>query len=140
VSEASGERIGKRADSVGFRETVKEYFGFLVTEAGFLGPEIQSDRAFYYSPEVSIEVVYDEHSRYAMTIASGIVDERNVRAELSCLYVRAGLGPAQRVGSSARTSHALRKALVGQAAALRELMPMLKSEVRNRLLLECHRR
>jgi hypothetical protein len=50
--------VGKRAASVGFREAVLEYFGFLVAEMGFLGPEFHHGGAFFYSPQVSIEVLY----------------------------------------------------------------------------------
>jgi hypothetical protein len=60
------------------------------------------------------------------------------RAELSCLYIRAGRGPAQDVVWSAGTLHALVKALDFQAAAVRKILPVLKGEGAGKLLRECH--
>jgi hypothetical protein len=129
-----------RAAAVGFPDAVREQFVFLVNEMGFLGPEYSSDGAAFSSPNISFEIHYDKLERNVTTFARGMVGEHQVYAELSCLYVQAGIGPAQHVGISARTRHALRKTLAAQAAAVRELLPWLRGEARDDLLLSCHGR
>jgi hypothetical protein len=132
--------ISQRAAAVGFPEAVRELFGFLVDEMGFLNPEFHYDSASFHSPEMSIVVSYDKLERNVTTYASGMVGEHQLHAELSCLYVQTGLGPAQHVGISAQTRHALRKTLTAQAAAVRKLLPMLRGKSRDDLLSSCHGR
>lgn len=121
-----------------FGDEVKLRFRFLVDQEGFLGPEEGGDEIAYHAPNLAIRVALDQRERSALTLVNGEVDGFTARAELSCLYVRAGLGPAQDVVWSAGTLHALAKALDSQAAAVRKILPMLKSEAATKLLRECH--
>lgn len=127
--------------SASFAEIALGEFIFLLQGRGFMGPEVGDAAIFYYSPAVSIEILYDSRSKYVQTFVTGLVRERYLRAELSCLYVTAGLGPAQDIGWSAGKVHALEKSLRSQARALRTLLPMLKrGGRRDELLVGCHGR
>jgi hypothetical protein len=125
-----------------FGDEARQRFQFLVDQEGFLGPEVDGDGDLaYHAPNLTIMVTLDQRDRYAMTLINGeIADGFTARTELSCLYKQAKLGPAQHVVWSAGTVHALVKALESQAAALRKLMPVLKSDARTQLLRECHGR
>jgi hypothetical protein len=92
------------AESHVFRQSVLEHFEFLVTELGFVGPELHRYGACYYSPDVSIEIIpYDAAGHYVETFATAMVGERRLRAELSCLYIRAGQGGRNRAGTQSFT-------------------------------------
>ncbi|MFS8098595.1 hypothetical protein LFM09_15800 [Lentzea alba] len=130
----------KRPASVAraFEDEVRQRFGFLVDQEGFLGPEVRPGGFAYHAPNCTVSVLLDERHRQALTYVGGEVDGYTASARLSCLYATAGLGPAQHVVWSAGTTHALVKALDSQVAALRKLLPVLKGEQRTKLLDECH--
>jgi hypothetical protein len=125
-----------------FWSEVEQELAFLEAE-GFAGPvfdERSRDSALYASRDLAIEVGYvgGREPSIATTVWS---DDREQRADLSCLYVEAGLGPPQEVGgTSPRTSHSLHKAIASEAAAIRKLLPLLKdSSPRRALLARCDR-
>ncbi|MCP2250958.1 hypothetical protein [Lentzea aerocolonigenes] len=131
----------KRSGTVAraFGDEVKQRFRFLVDEEGFLGPEEDGNGFLaYHAPNLAITMVLDQRSRYARTLVDGGADGFAARTELTCLYVHAGLGPAQHVVWSAGTMHALMKALDSQVVALRKILPMLRGEGAAKLLRECH--
>lgn len=133
--------VGKRSATVAraFGDEVKQRFRFLVDQEGFLGPEEYEGAVAYHAPNLTIKVVLNRRDRYALTLINGeLAGGFAARTTLSCLYVRAGLGPAQHVVLSAGTLHALLKALDSQAAAMRKILPILKSEAVAKLLRECH--
>lgn len=122
-----------------FERCLTEEFEFLTSNLGFLGPERQPGVAVYYSPGLSIEVAMDPRDG-VLTLLVGQVGEHTYRAELSCLYVAAGLGPAQDVHRTARTTHTLSKSLASQSCALSALLPHLTEPRREKLLRTCHGR
>jgi hypothetical protein len=131
----------KRSESVAraFGDEVKQRFRFLVDQEGFLGPgEDRNGFLAYHAPNLAITMVLDQRSRYAKTLVDSEIDGFAASAELKCLYVHAGLGPAQHVVWSAGTMHALMKALDSQVVALRKILPMLRGEGAAKLLRECH--
>jgi hypothetical protein len=129
------------AESQVFRDSVLEHFEFLVTELGFVGPELHRFGASYYSPDLSVEIVpYDAAGQYVETFASAMVGERRLRAELSCLYIRAGLSAAKPGPRPNGKPYAVSKAFARQAEALRELLPLLRGPTRNSLLSRCNGR
>jgi hypothetical protein len=129
------------AESQVFRDSVLEHFEFLVTEFGFVGPELHRYGASYYSPDISIEIIpYDAAGQYVETFASATVGERRMRAELSCLYIRAGLSATKPGPRPNGKPYAVSKAYARQAEALRELLPLLTGSDRDALLLGCHGR
>lgn len=130
----------KGAAAPAFRAAVLENFEFLVGEAGFVGPEYHTAGVTFHSPGFAIEVLYDGRENYVVTFVAGMVGDRLVRAELSCLYVESGLGPAQRVPWAGRTTHAVTKSVAAQAVATRALLPILAGPERDALLLRCHAR
>jgi hypothetical protein len=122
------------AESKVFRESVLEHFDFLVSEFGFVGPELHRFGAFFYAPEISVELVpYNESGAFVETFATGMVGERHLRAELSCLYLHAG----PRTNGRPST---VPKSFPRQAAALRELLPLFRGPERDRILSLCHGR
>jgi hypothetical protein len=121
-----------------FNDEVKRRFRFLVDQEGFLGPEAGDGEIAYHWPNLTISVVLDQRERYALTLVNGEVDGFTARTVLSCLYRRAGLGPAQDVRSSAGTLHTLAKSLDSQAEAVRKILPALRSDAAAQLLRECH--
>lgn len=125
----------RKRDEV-FKESVQEAFSFLLDE-GFFGPEFHEFGAYFYSPSISFEVMFDLKHRDVITLARATIDDRDVQAELSCLYVESGIGPAQDVGRASRTSYAVRKSIFEQAEATRRVLPKLKGESRDKLLLAC---
>ena len=129
------------AESQVFRDSVLEHFEFLVTELGFVGPELHRFGACYYSPDISIEIVpYDAAGHYVETFASATVGERRLRGELSCLYIRAGLSAAKPGPRPNGKPYAVSKAFARQAEALRELMPVLTGPQRDAVLARCNGR
>lgn len=126
--------------SVLFVDLVRERFEFLISEKGFGGPEVLPGWVIYHSANLSIEVGYDDRASYVTTFACARVGERTLRAELSCLNARAGLGPAQEVGWAAGTSHAMTKSLDSQAHVTRRILDVLVGEKRDYLLASCHGR
>jgi hypothetical protein len=122
-----------------FSDAARRYFNFL-SDHGFVESRVDGFRLLCASSELAVEVLYDDRDRHVFTVVDAFVGKRNPRAELSCLYVEAGLGPAQRIHSVARSQRLLERALASQAAALRELLPTLTGSGGSELLLRCHGR
>ncbi len=134
-----GQLVGRQQVLNAFDEVTAAAFEYLISSLGFLGPERQPGVVIYHSPIVSVEVALDPRDG-VLTLVSGQVGEHYYRAELSCLYVQAKLGPAQDVSRSARTTHALTKSLSSQSGALRAVLPCLNGPERGELLRSCHGR
>lgn len=133
--------MGEKAPNIdAIRKAIETYFGFLLDIEGFDGSEYRPDGTVFHLRGFSVEVLYEERERYIVSLVSKVIDYKYVRAEVSCLYVEGGLGPAQRVGWDARTSHALKKSLNSQARAVRELLPWLRESAYDSLFLVCSRR
>ena len=113
-------------------------FDFLIAE-GFLPGPSENHCLRYTSSAFAIEVFYDDRDGRVITLVDGYVAECP-RAGLICLFVEAGLGPAQRIREIARSKKTLRSALQSQAAALRELLPELTGPRASDLLWECRGR
>src|SRR5690349_10831686 len=105
--------MGKGVDLARFREEVEARFGFL-SEHGFAGPVAEGGTVEYVCERLSVRVTYGGHQHELLTTVSAM----GLHAGLSCLYVEAGLGPAQAIGGIARSVHSLEKTVVSQAAAL----------------------
>lgn len=127
------------ARSESFRGHVMQFFGFLVDEFAFVGPELHPYGASFHSPDLTIDLLpYDAAGHYVETFAVARVGERTLRAGLSCLYLHAGLGARGRRLSPRGTPYAISRAFPQQAAALRELLPLLRED--DALLVVCHGR
>lgn len=130
----------KRDTESEFGVLVNEAFAFLVDDGEFLGPERQEGGCFYYSPALSVEVRLDPREHAVITLLSGMVGDRHLRAELSCLYAQASLGPVQHIRRAARSSHSMQRSIASQAGALRSLLPIVTGSDKARLLEACHGR
>jgi hypothetical protein len=114
-------------------------FDFLLAE-GFVAGSSEGHRLLYSSSRVAIEVLYDGRDGRVITLVDAYEGDRNPRAGLVCLFVEAGLGPAQRIREIARSKKSLRPVLESQAVALRQLLPELRGQHASGLLLRCHGR
>ncbi|GAB3399363.1 hypothetical protein [Flindersiella endophytica] len=133
--------MSSRVRLADFRERARHWFGFLATDLGFVGPEVHESGVFYHGSEVSLDVILDERERYVLTFVCRNIGETYVRAELSCLFVECGLGPAQRIGQAALTRHSLEKSLREQAEATQTVLDRLKGAPdRDELLRKCYGR
>jgi hypothetical protein len=120
-------------------ETVERY-AFLCELLGYEGPEVADDLIGYHSASCSIYVMHDDSDKSVITVVSRRVGEATRRAELSCLYVSGGIGPAQAVKTGARNSRMVAEAVAAQAKALELVLPLL-DEARGKDLMEaCHGR
>jgi hypothetical protein len=72
-----------------------------------------------------VEVRLDPREHAVITLVSGMVEDRHLRGELSCLYAEASLGPVQHVRRAARTAHSTQRSIASQAEALRVLLPFV---------------
>ena len=133
-------KFGRRAQSAWLRGRVEAAFGFLVAERGFIGPEVHDAGLTYHSPNVAIDILYDEREQSVEALACREVGETYICARLSCLIVEAHLGAAQDVKTAARTTHALDLALASQADVLRRLLIPLEGDARDDLMRACHAR
>jgi hypothetical protein len=140
ASQTKPPRPGHRARSAWLSDRVEAAFRFLVAEYGFFGPEVHDQGLTYYSPIVSIEIVYDERAQDVEALACRQVGDRYIRARVSCLIVEAQLGPAQEVKTVARTTHGLDVALASQATAVRHLLAPLAGPEGDALLRSCRAR
>jgi hypothetical protein len=130
----------KRDAESEFGILVNEAFAFLVDGEGFVGPERQEGGCFYYSPALSVEVRLDRREHVVITLLGGMVEDRHLRAELSCLYAEASLGPVQHIRRAARSNHSLQRSITSQAEALRSVLPKVTGPDKVRLLKACHAR
>jgi len=122
-----------------FNELAPPAFAFLCSEFGMIGPTKGNDSVLFDSPDFSIAIGLDGRDGIRVDFAARIAS-REYRASLACLYVESGLGPAQAVRTTARSSHTLQQSLASNAAALRELLPRLNGDRRIALLAACHGR
>jgi hypothetical protein len=129
--------VKKFFDQSIFRERCTPPFSFL-SDLGFAGPYGDDYQLLYVSDQHSVEVHFDDADGRVVTIIEGTAGHRNPRAGLICLYVAAGLGPAQHIREIGRTSSTLDSALESQAAALRRLLPILEGADGGPLLVQCN--
>jgi hypothetical protein len=122
-----------------FVREAQEHFGVLVDE-GFVSTSDDEYRCLFSGPEFAVEVLFDDRDGRTVVIVDAFVGERNVRASLQCLYVEAGLGPAQDMAEIARSRKAVSATLNSQAAALQRLLPVLSSPDAKEHLFACHGR
>ena len=80
-----------------FLARAEESFEFLTEANGFLGPEHRPDGLAYHSQTLEIDVLFDRREQVIVTLVRAMVEELRLRAELSCLYAEATLGPVQDV-------------------------------------------
>lgn len=131
--------VKKFFDPPSFHERCTPRFAFLA-DLGFAGPYVEGYRVLFVSGQHSVEVHFDDADGRVVTIVEGAVGHRNPRAGLICLYVAAGLGPAQHIREIGRTSSTLDSALKSQADALRRLLPVLEGDAGEPLLIHCNGR
>ncbi|GIF24001.1 hypothetical protein BJ973_004614 [Actinoplanes tereljensis] len=123
-----------------FNAEAIEQYKFLSEALGFAGPDISDGLIGYHSAGYSILVIYDNYEKSAITVVTRRVGDATRRAELSCLYASAGLGPAQDVKGSARTSRLVAAAIATQVKALKLVLPLLDGPTGNDLMNACHAR
>jgi hypothetical protein len=122
-----------------FDDAARRYFAFLL-ERGFVGPDVKEYRLLFTSQRLSVNVLYDDSDGRVITLIEAIVGDRNPIAGLQCLYVEAGLGPAQRIRDIARSAGTLDTALASQSSALQELIPVIEGVRGAAVLIKCHGR
>lgn len=124
-----------------FTDEACRQFDFLVAEHDLAGPLREpvaaSDRrplsleVRYVSPSLTVTAALILGFGGEEEVDTGLVlrtaDER-IAAGVHQVAVAAGLGPAQRISRSARTATQMRGSLAAQAAALRQLVPLLDGE------------
>jgi hypothetical protein len=136
------------ADQVdAFRAEATVAFGFLVAEAGFIGPEdfasaLVTSGLRLHRSGLHVEVVFfDGHEPEVATVIVWVApDGARIRASLECLYVAAGCGPVQDVPGSAPTRRAMLKRVQQHAVALRRLLPLLASPEIGQMMSRCRGR
>lgn len=129
--------VTKFFDPPSFHERCRPQFAFL-SDLGFAGPYVDGYQLLFVSGQHSVEVHFDDADGRVVTIVEGAVKDRNPRAGLICLYVAAGLGPAQHIREIGRTSSTLDSALKSQADAFGRLLPILKDDDAGQLLIRCN--
>lgn len=129
--------MGRYVDTPDFVAEAARQFDFLVGE-GFVPHSSDGHRLLYSSAAFAVEVLYDARDGRVLTVIDAHVGERNPRANLMCLFVEAGLGPAQEIREIARSPKLLGPVLESHAVALRALLPELNGPRAADLLLECH--
>lgn len=129
--------MAKYVDSSVFLAAAAVEFDFLLGE-GFVAGASEGYRRLYVSAAFSVEVMYDDRDGRVITIVDAHVGQRNPRAGLTCLFVEAGHGPAQRIREIARSPKQISPVLLSQATALRDLLPELTGPPAPALLLKCH--
>ena len=130
--------MSKYAHENDFSSEVERAFAFL--KPAFVGPEKEHYSLYYSNGLIGIYVGFDDRDGRVITGRRAQVGERNVNASLQCLYVAAGLGPAQDVRDTARSRKQLSGAIDSQATALRTLLPILEGPTGANLLGGCHGR
>lgn len=119
-------------------EVAKAFHHLLAT--GFVAAPPEDYRLLFTSGKYSVEVLFDDRDGRVITLVDAYVGRRNPRSGLQCLYVEAGLGPAQSISDIARSARSLRLAVASQASALRELLPILETDRGPALMLACNGR
>ncbi|MCY1141558.1 hypothetical protein OWR29_26470 [Actinoplanes sp. Pm04-4] len=123
-----------------FKVEAVERYEFLNTSFGFEGPDVADDLVGYHSGNYSIYVMHDDFDKSAITVVTRRVGESTRRAELSCLYASAGLGPAQDIKTGARTSRLVADSIASQADKLKLVLPILDGQKGEELMETCHAR
>ena len=106
-------------------------FAFLVSEAGFAGPEQTARGIVYRRGELGVSIEFSDYSGRDLSVDTELLvydaetDRPRRWSELGEAYVACGLGPPQDVPGSAQTLHAAKKSLGLQAEALRRLIAFL---------------
>lgn len=120
------------------------FFGFLIDEWGFTGPERTDGGLAYRRPglHVDIELWEWKHETGFTTMIRGGTDspERWWGASLGCLYVACGMGTLQAVPEGAWSQHTILKRMGQHSHALRRVMPYLDGPRALDLLRWCHGR
>lgn len=112
-----------------------ERFRFLV-ESGYDGPEVVADGLVYHGDLVVTVSGTSGREPEVVTLVALRGGERWTR--LSTLYVHTGLGPAQDVPESARSTRVARMRLDAQAGALRLLLNSSPTDDIERAVVACH--
>jgi hypothetical protein len=106
-----------------------EAFAFLIDDWDFEGPECTESGIAYHRPDLHVTAEIWAWKREAGISTGGVRVDADAgtrrSADLSCLYVQAGLGPAQHVPEQIGGGHTIAKRLDQHARALRLLMPHL---------------
>jgi hypothetical protein len=127
--------VSDQLDSV-FRAEIDAEFDFL-KEHGFRALEPIEHSQTFVGPSVAMVITLypGREAELATTVWS---EDRSIRANLKCLYVKAGLGPPQAIGARPTSEHALTKAVAQVAAAFQALLPLLGDpHQRDELLRDC---
>jgi hypothetical protein len=121
--------MGQRVDP---REIVRregsDLFAFLVSDGGFVGPEVlESGLAYHHCSGLRIAISYlgPRETEVTTTIRVSRESGATRSASLDCLWVAFGCGTPQDVPTSAVNGRTASKRLRQQAQALRRLLPTL---------------
>jgi hypothetical protein len=122
-----------------FAQEACRRFDFLVAEHDFTGPLCEprttSDRrpvsleVRYVSPSLTVAIQLTLGFGGEEEVGTGLVlrtADEVIAADVGHVAAAAGLGPAQHISCSARTATQMRGSLTAQAAALRQLVPLLR--------------
>jgi len=117
-----------------FPDEVRCQFDFLVKEHGFTGP-IEDERPSpldgyirYSSPTLIVTVglalgpASDQNVETGLTL---ITAAERIRVYLGEVFAAGGMGPVNRVLIGAQTRRAMAKSIGAQAAALRQVLPVV---------------
>jgi hypothetical protein len=130
---------GRYVDSATFVAAAAEAFSFL-TVTGFVEFQEKDFSVGYASAPLTIRVLYDPFDGRVITKLEVPIGSRDIRASLNCVYVEAGLGPAQHIRDIARSRKTLPAVLDTQVAALQRVLPLLNQPARQSILTACHGR
>src|SRR4051794_32689149 len=100
----------KYIDPADFMAEAARRFDFLIGQ-GFVPSAGDQHRLLYTSAALAVEVLYDDRDGRVLTLIDARVGDRNPRANLICVYVEAGLGPAQAIREIARSKKLLGRVL-----------------------------
>jgi hypothetical protein len=106
-------------------------FGFLASEFGLAGPDLQGavlPVVAFVGRGVRYRIMLDSDDKIVMTRIEVDLDTKRLVAELENLVQAAGLGARNLVAHSAPTLNSLRHALESQARYVRLLQPHMRSE------------
>jgi hypothetical protein len=108
-----------------WRSEIERSLAFLLDE-GYAAPVFDEKwgSAAYVSGDFTITAHFGGRYKELSVEVTSMTDPK-LQADLSDLFVGAGLGSAQAVGHIGRSGHSIQKAVASQAAALRALLPFL---------------
>lgn len=124
------------------REHGRKHFSFLVSEAGFNGPETTADGLAYSRPGLRVELWYvgGREAEVVTWLSCDSPDGRPMSADLHCLYVACGCGPPNALPGTVSNVHTTIKRVEQHAAALRKVLPFMTPADTENLIRSCHRR